>query len=518
MFLFLIGIIILVFGYIVYGSFIESVFEPDERYTPAHEMKDGMDYIPLDISKNSLVQLLNIAGTGAIFGPIAGILWGPIVFLIIPLGNVFAGAMLDYLSSMISLRENASISSLIEKYLGRTSYKIFSIIGIVLLLLVGAVYATIPVDIIMYEFFGVDSIEPSTKKPYISMFIFFCIFVYYIFTTIMPINKIVNKIYPFFAIIMLISTVSVVVSLFIEPGWLDAINEFATFDKISLNAHPENLPIFPLFFVTVTCGLLSGFHSIQSSVVVKTVNEEKDGKKIFYGMMILEGAIAMVWAAAGIVAINVLQSQGSSVEMVVDILHNALPGILGYLAIIGVVIIPLTTGDTAFRIARVSIAEQLKIEQKNKVDAVFVAIPIFIIIVFIIVWGKIDADGFDRLWRYFAWANQTISVFLLYMISVYIYLRFKGSKKYMISFIPAVFYTMVVTSYFIGGNGISNINNYEGFSDIVRKNGEIGIGIGYDINAFITYGLTAIITTIIVFMFFSRIKKLQKLDDVENNK
>ncbi len=512
MVLFIIGLIILVVGYLFYGKFVERLFGPDDRQTPAVRLEDGIDYVPMDISQNSLVQLLNIAGTGPIFGPIAGVLWGPIAFILIPIGNIFAGAVHDYLGGMLSVRENgAQMTVVLRKYLGNTTYHIFNLLLLVLLILVGAVFITIPGNIILYDFFGIPSVTGLSEffaAP--AVFVFGGIFIYYVIATLLPIDKVIGRIYPIFGATLIISSVGVFIAFFTQDGWLDAINQFNAFENISLNGHPQGLPLFPLFFTTVACGILSGFHASQSPLVARTIKSEFEGRIIFYGMMVLEGIIAMIWAASGIIARNVLHTEGGSTAIVVDVAHHALPGILGSIAVIGLIVLPLTSGDTALRGARLTIADYINKEQKSIHSRLLIALPLFIVTFAIVLWGKIDAAGFDALWRYFAWANQATAVFVLFTISTYLYVKFDQNKNYLVSLIPGIFYCVVVLSYLFGGNATREMAIATGAEPVVDKAKEIGFMLGYTDNAWITYGLAVAITALFIFLFYKNGEKLKK--------
>ncbi len=512
MLLFLIGCIILVLGYILYGSFIEKIFEPDDRKTPAFLLEDGVDYVPMDISQNSLVQLLNIAGTGPIFGPIAGALWGPIVFILIPIGNILAGAVHDYLSAMISVRENgATMPIILRKFLGNKCYHIFNIFLLVLLILIAAVFITIPVDIILYNYFDIHS-KTGLKELFTAptIYIFLAILFYNVLAIISPVDKFLGKLYPIFGATLLISSIGVFVAFFKEDGWFKTLNEFGRLSNISLNGHPQGLPLFPLFFTTVACGILSGFHSAQSPIITRTLSHEKDGKIVFFGMMVLEGFVAMIWAAGGVIARNLLGTTGGSSIIVVDVAHAALPSILGPIAVIGLIVLPITSGDTALRGARIVYSNYMNIEQKTISDRLLLSLPLIAITIFIVIWGKIDASGFDTLWRYFAWANQTTAVFILFTISAYIFIKFPNKKTYLVSLLPAIFYCVVVTSYFFGGNATREIARANGKPPILNKSNEIGFMLGYTDNALITYGLAIVLTLLLVVLFFIHVNKLSK--------
>ncbi|MFV0519728.1 MAG: carbon starvation protein A [Lachnospirales bacterium] len=504
MVLFLLGVCVLVVGYLVYGAFVERLFGPDDRQTPAYRMEDGVDYIPMGIAQNALVQLLNIAGTGPIFGPIAGMLWGPIAFIIIPIGNIFAGSVHDYLAGMLCVRENgAQIPTVVKKYLGNFTFQAFNLLLLVLLILVGAVFVTIPGNIILFDFFDMASVTADQFFQAPAAIVFGAIFVYYVIATLLPIDKVIGKIYPFFGAALILGSLGVFVGFFVKDGWLEALNEFNQLSNISLSGHPSGLPLFPLFFTTVACGIISGFHASQSPLIAKTIRHEKEGRIIFYGMMVLEGFIALIWAGGGVIARNVLEVQGDATAMVVAVSRAALPGFLGTIAVISLIILPLTSGDTALRGARLAIAEYLNMEQKSMSKRLLIAIPLFIVTFAIVIWSKFDANGFNALWRYFAWANQTIGVFVLFAISVYLFAKFREKKTYLISLIPASFYSVVVLSYLFGGNATRESTG------ALNPSAEIGFMLGYTgINAFITFGLAIAITIFFIFSFFKRGNKI----------
>ncbi|MFV0441245.1 MAG: carbon starvation protein A [Lachnospirales bacterium] len=506
MVLFVLGIVILIVGYFVYGKFVENLFEPDDRPTPALRLEDGVDFVPMNITQNALVQLLNIAGTGPIFGPIAGVLWGPIAFILIPIGNIFAGSVHDYLSGMLSVRENgAQITVVLKKYLGNGAYQAFNLLLLVLLVLVGAVFVTIPGNIILYNFFGISSVTGISEffsAP--AVWIFGAIFIYYIIATLLPIDKVIGKIYPIFGAALIVSSLGVLLAIFFKDGWAATINEFATFSNISLNGHPKGLPLFPLFFTTIACGIISGFHASQAPLIARTIKHEREGRIIFFGMMVLEGVIAMIWAAAGVIARNFLMVEGGSTTVIVEVSKAALPSFLATIAIIGLIVLPLTSGDTALRGARLTIADYLNKEQKSISSRLVIALPMFILTFAIVIWGKVDAAGFDSLWRYFAWANQAVAVFILFTLSMYFYVKFKGTKKYLLTLIPGIFYSLVIFSYLFGGNATREIAAAAGEPAVVNKASEIGFMLGYTENAFLTYGLAALCTAICVFLFFKR--------------
>lgn len=287
---FLIGLVILFAGGFFYGNFVEKVFGPDDRPTPAVSINDGVDYVPMKQKKNALIELLNIAGTGPILGPIQGILFGPIAFILIPIGCVLAGAVHDYLCGMISIRSKGKqMPALIQEHLGNKVYKVYNIFVIFLMILVGAVFIYTPGDLIVVNLLKQKS-EVGSPVVWI---VYGCIFAYYLAATLFPIDKIIGRIYPIFGIVLLLSAVGIFFGLFFRGYQLENLSA-----SNFMGVHPNNVPLLPFFFVTVACGIVSGFHSTQATLIGRSVSSEMEGKKTFYDMMILEGFIAMIWAAA----------------------------------------------------------------------------------------------------------------------------------------------------------------------------------------------------------------------------
>lgn len=451
---FLIGMAILVLGGMAYGAYVQKVFGPDDRKTPAITMEDGVDYVPMNKWKNSLVQLLNIAGTGPILGPIQGILFGPIAFLMIPIGCVLGGAMHDYLSGMISMREEGKqMPALIEKFLGKGIYNAYNIFICFLMLLVGAVFIYTPGDLAVTQVLG----QKATPSNPVVWIVYGLIFVYYLIATLFPIDKIIGKIYPIFGAILLLSAVGVGVGIFVKGYPLTNI------DFSHLNMHPKGTPILPIFFVTVACGIVSGFHSTQSTMIARSVQNEREGKMTFFNMMLLEGFIAMIWAAAsmGVYQLNLVDKDLIGQASVIGIVSkNLLGSVGGMIAIIGVIVLPITSGDTALRSLRLMLGDALHIDQSNKRNRVMITTCIFVPVILILIFAKLNSEGFNVLWRYFAWSNQTIAIFAFAMITVYLY---KEGKNFLISLLPGCFYAFIISTFLLNakiGFGLSLNTSY----------------------------------------------------------
>ncbi|EXX89141.1 carbon starvation protein CstA [Paenibacillus darwinianus] len=424
---FLTAIVLLIIGYFLYGKFVEKVFGVKEtRTTPAYSMGDGVDYVPMGNKKNGLIQLLNIAGVGPIFGPILGALYGPVAFLWIVFGCIFAGAVHDYLTGMISIRNRgAHLPALAGKFFGNGTKHVVNFFAILLLVLVGTVFVTAPAQLLA-----------NMTPGYLTLGVWIAIiFVYYLLATLLPVDKIIGRFYPFFGALLLISAVGVGVGLIVTG---------APIPEVSLaNMHPNEVPIFPLLFLTISCGALSGFHATQSPIISRTLKNEKSGRQIFYGMMIVEGIIAMIWAAAAMSlfngqSLNELIATAGPAGVVSQVSLTMLGAIGGTLGILGVIVLPITSGDTAFRSARMIIADYLNIAQKNMTPRLIIAVPMFVISVFL---TQID---FNLLWRYFSWANQSTAMIALWVGAMYLLL---AGKNHWIASIPAAFMTYTSLTY-----------------------------------------------------------------------
>ncbi len=438
---FIFGIILLFVGGALYSRMVEKVFQPDDRITPAVSEKDGIDYVEMPEWKNSLIELLNIAGTGPILGPIQGILFGPIAFLVIPIGNIIAGATHDYFNGMISMRnKGAQMPRLVQRYLGRGSHKVYLVILLILMILTGVVFIYTPGDLIVGSILGMD-VGPDSAAIWIAYAV---IFAYYLAATLFPIDAIIGRVYPIFGAILIISAVGVFAGVLLDGGAnLNEIWEGAPAHIAPL----DGAPFIPVFFITVACGIMSGFHGSQSTLVSRTVSTEKEGRRTFYFMMILEGFIAMAWAAGAMVLYNRQPDLVTSVNattMVSVISREFLGNIGGLLAIIGVIVLPITSGDTAFRSVRLIIAEAMNIDQRPAKNRLLTTLAIFIPAIAILAFAKLNAGGFNLLWRYFGFTNQMVAVFALAMSTVYLMVH---NKNYLLTFIPMLFYTFIVTSY-----------------------------------------------------------------------
>lgn len=437
---FIIGLVILIGGGLAYGKVCEKVFGPDDRPTPAVSINDGVDYVPMKQSKNALIELLNIAGTGPILGPIQGILFGPIAFLLIPIGCVLGGAMHDYFSGMISIRSNGKqMPALIQDHLGGKVYKVYNIFIIVLMILVGAVFIYTPGDLVVASLLKQQAVSSNP----IVWAVYAVIFFYYLAATLFPIDKIIGRIYPIFGAILLLSAIGIFFGLFIKGYHLDNVTAANW-----MGSHPKGTPLLPIFFVTVACGIVSGFHSTQATLIGRSVSDEREGRRTFYDMMILEGFIAMIWAAAAMG----IYYKGVPAELVgkpaiIGLVANDMLGTIGGLiAVLGVIVLPITSGDTALRAARLMIADAIGYDQSKAKNRVTLSICIFIPVIAILIFAKLNAEGFNVLWQYFAWANQTIAVFAFAMITLYLY---KLKKPYIMSLIPGMFYMYIISTYLL---------------------------------------------------------------------
>lgn len=472
---FLASILILILGYFIYGKIIENIFVIDKtKTTPAISQRDNVDYMPLPLWKVFLIQFLNIAGLGPIFGAIAGAMYGPSAFLWIVFGCIFGGAVHDYFSGMLSLRHNGlSISEVVGIYLGPYTKQFMRFFTVILLIFVGSVFLIGPAKII----------DGMTNNAFgISIWVFIILF-YYVLSTLLPIDKLISKLYPIFGAAMLFMALGLLVILLTGDF---KIPELVPGNFINMKHNANETPIFPMLFITIACGAISGFHATQSPLMARCIKNEADGKKVFFGSMITEGIVALIWAATAMVFfkdVNGLNSamaaNGNSAAWAAnEISLNMLGKIGGLLAILGIVAAPITSGDTAFRSARLILADTFKYDQKTILKRLYISIPLFVISF------AITKVNFAIIWRYFAWSNQTLSVIILWTITAYLFLK---NKNYWVALIPAMFMTMVCTTYILIAP--------EGFQ-LGQKS--------YVIAAIITLFITA------VFFYYSKRKKMSE--------
>ena len=430
------ALLLLIVGYVVYGSFVNHIFGPDpKRTTPAVAMNDGVDYMPLPTWKIFMIQFLNIAGLGPIFGAIMGAQFGTVSYLWIVIGTLLAGATHDFFAGCLSIRNNgANLPELIGKYLGASAKTVMNVLAIVLMVLVGAVFVSGPAELLA-------GMTPAALNV---NFWIVVIFLYYILATLLPIDKIIGCIYPVFAIALLFMAVGVLVMLYVKHPALPEM-----WDGFGTKYDPS--PIFPMMFVSIACGAISGFHATQSPLMARCMTNEKHCRPIFYGAMVTEGIVALVWAAAA----TWFFSEHGTVDAATDVPYSGakvatmisrewLGAIGGVVAILGIVAAPITSGDTALRSARLIIADFLHMEQKSIRRRLMICIPLFLVTAATLVYSLADADGFKIIWRYFAWCNQTLSVFTLWAITVYLV---QEKKPYIITLIPALFMTCVSVTY-----------------------------------------------------------------------
>lgn len=429
MILFLSAVICLILGYVIYGKIVEKIFGIDEKaVTPAVAKCDNVDFMVLPTWRVFLIQFLNIAGLGPVFGAILGALYGPVALLWIVFGSIFAGAVHDYMAGMISLKEDGkSLVPLVEKYLGSKIKIAFLIFMVLFLLLLGSVFAMSPAHMIA-DMFKIDFV-----------WCLICIFIYYFLATLLPIDKIIGRFYPLFALLLIVVTVALMFVLFTSDK--DFYPELTI-----INMHPQHLPIFPLMFVTIACGALSGFHATQSPMMSRCLANEKNGRAIFYGAMITEGLVALMWATLGMAFYSGCDGLGNAVAqggpggVVSEISKGFLGNIGGMMAVLAVVVLSITSGDTAFRSARLTIGDYWMKENRTVKKRLLISV--------IVLSGGIAMSFFNltTIWTYFGWANQCLATITLWMATFY--LKRKG-KNFWLTLVPAGFITSVCVTYIL---------------------------------------------------------------------
>ena len=438
---FLLCLAILIAGYFFYGKVVENTFGPDDRETPAVRINDGVDYVVLPQWKLFMIQLLNIAGLGPIFGALSGALWGPIVFLWITFGTIFAGGVHDYFSGMLSERnDGVSISEISGIYLGKTMKNVMRVFSVVLLVMVGTVFAVGPAGLLQLLCSNAPGILSS------KMFWLILILVYYFIATFLSIDKLIGKIYPVFGICLIVMAVGVGLGIFTKGYEIPEI--WSHF----YNMHPKATPIWSFMFITVACGAISGFHATQSPLMARCLKSEKQGHFVFYGAMVSEGIIALIWAAAGCALYTgeeLLALGGGGSTAVYDVCKKTMGGVGIALAMLGVIACPITSGDTAFRSARLVLADWFHLDQKVWKNRLLLCVPVLGIGAFLGIGNALGKIDYTIIWRYFSWTNQTLAMIVLWAASMYL---FYEKKNYWITAVPATFMSAVSITYFMLGN------------------------------------------------------------------
>jgi carbon starvation protein CstA len=433
---FIVALLVLVLGYFTYGTVVDKIFGSDpDRETPAVRLNDGVDYVPLKWHKIFLIQFLNIAGLGPIFGAIMGALYGPAAFLWIVFGTIFAGGVHDYFSGMLSVRHDGkSIPEIVGIYLGDKMKLVMRVFSVILLILVGTVFMAGPAGLLAN--LGMTGIF-ANKWFWLGL-----ILVYYFVATVVPVDKLIGKIYPLFGAVLFIMAFGV--------GGALILGKMPIPELTLTNMHPKGLPMWPMLFITIACGAISGFHATQSPLMARCLPNEKYGRKVFYGAMVGEGIVALIWAAAamtffkgGISGLSEIISTGGAGLVVNQISLGLLGPIGGFLAILGVIACPITSGDTAFRSVRLTIGDALGLNQEGIKNRLLLAIPVFAI------GFALNFIDFSIIWRYFAWSNQTLATIVLWTTAVYLV---KKDRLHWIATVPAVFMSAVVTTYILMAN------------------------------------------------------------------
>ncbi len=425
---FFVCLAILIVGFFIYSKVTEKVFGPDDRKTPALTMTDGTDYVPMGTARIFLIQLLNIAGLGPIFGALAGACWGPSVFLWITFGTLLGGGVHDYMVGMMSMRhKGASVSELTGTYLGTAMKQVMRVFSVVLLVLVGVTFSTGPANLLAM-------LTPNVLD---AKFWLAVVLIYYFIATFVPIDKVIGKVYPIFGICLIVMALGV--------GGAILIGGYHIPEITLQNLHPSATPIWPTMFISVACGAISGFHATQSPLMARCMQNEKDGSKVFYGAMVAEGIIALIWAAAGVAFYNgtggLQAALGNGQSAVVyEICFSLLGPVGAVIAMIGVIACPVSSADTAYRSARLTLADWFNIDQKPIKNRLLVTVPLLAVGAIL---TQIDVQ---IVWRYFSWSNQTLAMIALWAASVYLYRR---KRLYWLTALPATFMSAVSCTYIL---------------------------------------------------------------------
>ena len=477
---FIIALAVLIGGYFIYGTYISKVFGVDsKRVTPVHTMADGVDFVVLPTWKIFLIQFLNIAGLGPIFGAIMGVMYGPAAFIWIVFGTIFAGAVHDFLSGMMSLRSNgASLPEIVGNQLGNRTKTALRYIALLLMILVGAVFVYNPADLLAM----------LTPESLDRTFWIVVIFGYYMAATLLPVDKLIGKLYPIFGFALLFMAVGIMVVLFSNSSLMPEMWD----DFYNHTANPEANPIFPMMFVSIACGAISGFHATQSPMMARCLKNERYAKPVFYGAMVAEGIVALIWAAAAITftggydGLHQYLGNNSPAILVNDVSKSWLGAFGGILAILGVIAAPITSGDTALRSARLIASDFMGIPQKKVSKRLLVSIPIFVLCFVIMLLP------YDVVWRYFAWSNQVLSVFTLWAITIWLS---DNKKNFYVTLLPAMFMTAVTSTYIMFAP--------EGFSLLTQS--LFGFKIGYAFS--VGFGIAMSVLFLAMFLYRAKNKK-----------
>ena len=438
---FIICFVILILGYLFYGKFVDGIFNPDDRETPAVAINDGVDYVVMPQWKLFLVQLLNIAGLGPIFGALSGAMWGPVVFLWITFGTVFAGAVHDYFAGMLSERNNgASISEVTGIYLGHTMKNVMRVFSVILLIMVGTVFAVGPAGLLvtLFKNSGVESGVVVQATFWLAI-----ILIYYFIATFISVDKVIGRVYPIFGICLIVMAIGVCVGTMTSGTPIPEI-----WNNLG-NVHPNGTRIWAYMFITVACGAISGFHATQSPLMARCLKSERQGRFVFYGAMVAEGIIALIWAAAGCTLLGgeqLAELGGGNATTVYTICTMTMGKVGIILAMLGVIACPITSGDTAFRSARLTIADWFKLDMGNWKTRLFLCIPVLGIGSFLGFGNTLGFIDYQIIWRYFSWSNQTLAMIVLWAAAMYLA---QNKKNYWIAAVPATFMSAVSATYFV---------------------------------------------------------------------
>ena len=438
---FIICFVILILGYLFYGKFVDGIFNPDDRETPAVAINDGVDYVVMPQWKLFLVQLLNIAGLGPIFGALSGAMWGPVVFLWITFGTVFAGGVHDYFAGMLSERNNgASISEVTGIYLGHTMKNVMRVFSVILLIMVGTVFAVGPAGLLvtLFKNSGVESGVVVQATFWLAI-----ILIYYFIATFISVDKVIGRVYPIFGICLIVMAIGVCVGTMTSGTPIPEI-----WNNLG-NVHPNGTRIWAYMFITVACGAISGFHATQSPLMARCLKSERQGRFVFYGAMVAEGIIALIWAAAGCTLLGgeqLAELGGGNATTVYTICTMTMGKVGIILAMLGVIACPITSGDTAFRSARLTIADWFKLDMGNWKTRLFLCIPVLGIGAVLGFGNTLGFIDYQIIWRYFSWSNQTLAMIVLWAAAMYLA---QNKKNYWIAAVPATFMSAVSATYFV---------------------------------------------------------------------